>query len=228
MERFSSEDFSEFVYSWYLQKNKQAKLIDRCRMYSKTKNTQKLTKFLSEHPSLSWMQKVFDRKFDEASDILNKLAYDENEFVTRKKTMLSLAKLSKLVTVGTQSENEDIDKINSELQLIAYQEDLPDYVLEQYGYNTLRPRVIPTKELIHLYICDEYKDSTEIEFKKALDLLVFIKDEVDREELKVTIWKNAILRDTWEDSNLESPLEVLQNKLFFKLADLALILGKAS
>lgn len=224
MERFSVEGFSEFVYSWYLQENKPGKLIDRCRTVAKTKNTQKLKTFLAGHPSLSWIQNIFDSKFSNAADILKDLAQQENELVTRQKTMFSLSKLAKLAAPDGANENY-IDYIDSHLELIAFQEDIPDYVLQHYGYDTLKPKVIPPKDLIHLYTCVEYKEACEIEFKKALDLLEYIDGNELKNELALNIWRAAILRDSWLKGNIDSPLEILQNILFFKLAQLALCLG---
>lgn len=129
---------------------------------------------------------------------------------------------------GPDTEDVDtyVDNINASLDLITFQEDVPDYVLQQFGYDTLRPRVISPKELIHLYICKEYSDAGELEFKKALDILTFINEEDLKEELNLKIWRNAILRDSWNFKNLDSPMEVLQTTLFFKLIDLSMILGE--
>lgn len=224
MNRFSEDGFLEFVYSWFLQENKQGKLINICRNVYKTKSNQKLSSFLSGHPSLSWIQNVFSDKFDDAADALKDLSAAETESVTRQKTMLSLCKLVKLA--GDSPEKDVyVNTLNSDLEVISFQEDIPDYVLEHFGYDTLHPIVIPPKDLISLYICPEYKDASEMEFKKALDLSMHIFDEDLQNDLRLKIWKNAILRNRWDDKNLDSPLEILQEKLFFRLADLCLICG---
>lgn len=146
--------------------------------------------------------------------------------MTRQKTILSLSKLAKLAGPDTEDVETYVDNINASLDLITFQEDLPDYVLQQFGYDTLRPRVLTPKELINLYICNEYSDATELEFKKALDILTFVNEEELREELHLKIWRSAILRDSWNFMNLDSPLEVLQGTLFFKLIELSMVLGK--
>lgn len=225
MDRFTNEGFSEFVYSWYLQENKQGKLIDKCRRLGKSKNMQKLSTFLSGHPSLSWLQYAYEKKFSLASDVLQNLASEETESVVRQKTMLSLAKLSKLASPVTDENDLNVQNINAQLDLIAYQEELPDYVLERYGYNVLKPSVIPAKDIICLYISSEYKDAGELEFKKALELLRYINNEELKEELNLKIWRNAILRDSWNLGSIDSPLDVLQHTLFFKLIDLCTTLG---
>ncbi|XP_044263471.1 nuclear pore complex protein Nup133 [Tribolium madens] len=220
LERFSNEGFSEFVYNWFLKENKQGKLIDMCKHVGKSKNIQKLTNFLSGHPSLSWMQEIFDKKYNQAANTLQNLALNETESVTRQKTMFSLCKLAKLAS-GPVNE-EFLKNVQSRLDLIAYQEDIPDYVLQQFGYDPIHIRVIPPKDLINLYICKEYTEAGELEFKKALDLLAFIDDEELRQEMSLKIWRYALLRDLWDHENLDSPMEILQNKLFFKLVDLAM------
>ncbi|RZC40660.1 nuclear pore complex protein Nup133 [Asbolus verrucosus] len=223
LERFSNSGFSEHVYNWFLKENKQGKLIDMCKHVGKTKNIQKLTNFLSDHPSLSWMQDVFDKRYNHAADTLQKLATEETESVTRQKTMFSLCKLAKLASGGHDCESY-VRNVGARLDLIAYQEDVPDYVLQQFGYDTVHIRVIPPKDLITLYTCKEFREAGELEFKKALDLLAFVDDDELRQELSLKIWRCALLRDLWDHKNLDSPLEILQNKLFFKLVDLAMIL----
>lgn len=227
MEKFNSEGFSEFVYTWYLQANQPGKLINRCRTIQKTKNLQKLTNFLADHPSLSWLQNIFDKKFGNAADILRQLGEQEHELIIRQKTIFSLSKLAKLAAADAMDTNLFMDHVNSRLELISFQEDVPDYVLQHYGYDTLKPPVIPPKDLIHLYICGDFKEANEIEFKKALDLLEFVKDDELKCELTLDVWKAAILRDSWLSASVNSPMEILQNTLFFKLADLALCLGKS-
>ncbi|KAJ8941363.1 hypothetical protein NQ314_010426 [Rhamnusium bicolor] len=160
-----------------------------------------------------------------AADTLHNLAREEAESLTRQKTMLSLSKLAKLAGPNTTDSKSYIENINSHLELITFQEDLPDYVLQEFGYDTLKPRVIPPKDLVHLYICNEYTDAGELEFKKALDILPFIEDEELREELHLKIWRSAILRDSWTYKNLDYPLEILQGTLFFRLVDLSIALG---
>ncbi|XP_017772484.1 PREDICTED: nuclear pore complex protein Nup133 [Nicrophorus vespilloides] len=224
MDRFGEDGFSEFVYSWYLQENKQGKLIDMCKKKELTnRNSQQLKKFLNQHPSLSWIQNAFDRKFDDAADTLVNLAVVENESLTRQKTMLSMAKLAKLAS--GRKHDETLIAINENLELINYQEELPDYVLQQFGYDTIRPRVISPKEMINLYTCQEYRDAAELEFKKALDLLAYIEDPELRNDLALKVWCGAILRDSWDETDLDCPMEILQHKLMFKTADLALVLG---
>ena len=224
MDRFSAEGFSEFLYSWYLKENKQGKLLKRYRKYGKAAINQKLTTFLTDHPMLFWMQSVFNKQYREAADTLKALANQETHSLIRQKTMFSLSKLAKIAE-DNDCDVEFVNDINSCLELVALQEQIPDYVLQHYSYDTLHPSVISPKDMVHLYTCIEYTDAKELEFKKALDLLIYVDDDELTNELRLKIWSAAILRDTWTERSSDSPLEILKNKLFFKLADLALILG---
>lgn len=132
MDRFSSENFPEYVYTWYLEKNKRGKLMDRCRAFAKSRNAQKLAQFLSDHPSLSWMQNVYDKKFALAADTLRNLASDETDSIVRQRTLLSLSKLSRLADAA--ADENFVQDVNVRLELVTFQEELPDYVLEQFGY----------------------------------------------------------------------------------------------
>lgn len=224
MNRFQSEGFTEHVYNWYLKENKQAKLIERCRKLN-SRNAQKLTGFLGQHPSLLWMQQIFDLQFAQASLTLSNLSDNETDSITKQKTMYSLAKLAKLAAPNARDTDTFLEKVNDKLELISYQEDIPDYVLQHFGYNTEDPQVLTPKEIINLYICNEYTDSSELEFKKALDVLKFIDSPDIKEEMYLRIWRQALLRDTWHYSNLDSPLEILQNTLIFKIVDVAISMG---
>ncbi|KRT80940.1 hypothetical protein AMK59_5694, partial [Oryctes borbonicus] len=126
MDRFNNEGFSKFVYEWYMQENKQAKLVNRCRKFNKTSNRTLYT-FLSEHPFLSWMKDVFNQNFDGAAETLNDLALHETESVRRKKTMLSLSKLAKLAASDERNQDKFVDSVNRDLELIEFQEEVPDY-----------------------------------------------------------------------------------------------------
>ncbi|KAF5280860.1 hypothetical protein FQR65_LT03009 [Abscondita terminalis] len=223
-DRFKSQGFSEFVYKWYLQENQPGKLIDLCKTFFKTENNQQLNTFLADHPSLLWIQNIYEDKFSSAANVLRDLALKEKELVVRQKTMYSLSKLAKLAS-DERDTNDYVDFIDAQLELISFQEEIPDYVLQSYGYDTVNIKVISPKDLIHLYTCVEYKESGDIEFKKALDLLHYIHDDEVRNELHLHIWKAAILRDSWLEGNLDSPMEVLKNTLFFKIAYLAHDLG---
>lgn len=66
--------------------------------------------------------------------------------------MLSLAKLSLLASDEKEHVIEDIsNEIDSELELVAHQEDLPENVLVSYGYDVTRLGVLTPQELIKVF-----------------------------------------------------------------------------
>lgn len=63
--------------------------------------------------------------------------------------MLSLAKLALLASDDPEDKIIDsVKTIDSELALIAYQEDLPAQVLTAYGYDIDKLRILTPRELI--------------------------------------------------------------------------------
>lgn len=218
--KFSQQDFSQFLFNWYMREKKQSRLIERC----KEKGGEQLAHFLNEHPSLAWLHAITAGNYHKASDTLLELARDETQLLRRKKSMLSLAKLS-LLAAGTDSEeNNTIEEINANLDLVAHQDELPDAVLNAYGYEFDSLRVFSPSELIKLYVCDENPSCTEFDLKKALDLLYYVEDPVERNELRTEVWCKAITKDTWTDLNANTPMSVLQEYLFFKLVSLCISL----
>lgn len=126
-----------------MRQNKRGDLFERFKH-----NQADLSKFLIDHPSLAWVQAVFNGDLSKAARILFELAQQETESVARKKTMLSLAKLSSLA-----SEDDltiQIDHINSELRLIEYQEGIPEHLLITFGYDTTFQKVLKPEEIINV------------------------------------------------------------------------------
>ncbi|XP_069672597.1 nuclear pore complex protein Nup133 isoform X3 [Periplaneta americana] len=229
MEKFSEQDFSQFLFGWYVREQKQGRLLKQFRSVEKPHAQQQaLSQFLKDHPSLSWLQNIFSSDYKQASNTLKSLAKEETELLQRKKSMLSLAKLS-LLAFDQQPEavDEEVQALNTELDLVLYEEELPETVLSAYGYDIERLRVLTPMELVKLYICDENSTATEYDFKKALDLLSYIDDEFERSELRHKIWCQAVLRDTWTDTDSNSPLEVIQGMVFFRLAELMAFMGSS-
>lgn len=148
IERFKEHDFSQFAINWHLQQNKQGDLFERFR-----RNQSDLTRFLSDHPSLAWVLAIFNGNLSKAARILWSVAQNETEFVTRKKTMLSLAKLASLAT--DENLNDQIELINAELLVIDYQAQIPTRLLAVFGYETENPKVLKPEEIINVN-CVQY------------------------------------------------------------------------
>ncbi|EFN82872.1 nuclear pore complex protein Nup133 isoform X2 [Harpegnathos saltator] len=219
--KFAAQDFVGFLFSWYVKDGRQGQLVERCRRGG----TVELTEKLLEHPTLSWVQAALTDELRLAANTLHTLAAQEAELVTRKKSMLSLAKLALLAS--DESEDKIVDNtkmIDNELALIAYQEDLPTQVLTTYGYDIEKLRVLTPRELIMLYTSNENVIANEYDFKKALDLLDYVEQEEDKLSLKLQIWARAARRNQWNTVD-KNPEQQVQETLFFKLMDLVYFMG---
>lgn len=63
--------------------------------------------------------------------------------------MLSLAKLALLASDEQRDKVEDqVQSLNADLDLVSYQEELPEVVLSSYGYDVERLRVLTPTELV--------------------------------------------------------------------------------
>ncbi|KAL2713004.1 nuclear pore complex protein Nup133 [Vespula squamosa] len=221
IDKFASQDFAGFLFSWYVKDGRQGQLVERCRRGGSIELTEKL----SEHPTLSWVQAVLTDELRFAANTLHSLAVQETELVTRKKSMLSLAKLALLASDEPEYEIKDcIKSIDNELALIAHQEDLPTGVLTTYGYDIEKLKVFTPVELITLYTSEDNVIASEYDFKKALDLLDYVKQEEEKSSLKLRIWARAARRDSWESVE-KNPKQQAQGTIFFKLMELAYMMG---
>lgn len=221
IEKFADQDFVGFLFSWYVKDGRQGQLVEKCRRGGSVELAEKL----AEHPTLSWVQSALTDDLRFAANTLHSLAIQENELVTRKKSMLSLAKLALLASDDPEEEVRDcVKRINNELALIAHQEDLPTQVLTTYGYDVDKLRVFTPTELITLYTSEDNVDANEYDFKKALDLLEYVEQEDEKISLKLRIWARAAKRDQWDIAG-KNPEQQVQETIFFKLMDLAHFMG---
>ncbi|OAD54862.1 hypothetical protein WN48_06062 [Eufriesea mexicana] len=199
IKKFAAQDFVGFLFSWYVKDGRQGQLVEKCRHGG----TIELSEKLAEHPTLSWVQSALTDDLRFAANTLHSLAIQEKELVTRKKSMLSLAKLALLTSDDLEEEVKDcVKRINNELALIAHQEDLPT----------------------QLYTSEDNVDVNEYDFKKALDLLQYVEQEDEKVSLKLKIWARAAKRDQWDIIG-KNPEQQVQETIFFKLMDLAHFMG---
>lgn len=143
IDRYKDKDFSQFAINWHLQQNKRGDLFERFK-----RNQNELARFLGDHPSLAWIQSVSNGDMARASRVLSSLAMEEMESITRKKTMLSLAKLTALSADEVLS--SDIESLNIELQFIEYQLKLSPRLLAIFGYDEQNQKVLDTDEIVNV------------------------------------------------------------------------------
>lgn len=133
--------------------------------------------------------------------------------------MLSLAKLSAFA--AEMDMTDQIMEINRELHLIEHQTQIDHDILTSLGFDVNNLRVLQPEEMIELYISEEYTSATEIEFRKALELMVFVEDSL---EMRNKIWSATIKRDSWLNVNMDAPLDKISETLFYKLVELCYML----
>ncbi|CAL1299188.1 unnamed protein product [Larinioides sclopetarius] len=220
MLQFTEQHFSEFVFKWYMNKGQKGKIFDK-----HLGQREILGNFLQEHESLKWLYFIQEEKYDAACATLKHLAFKEVQYLSRKKTLLSLSKLCALISDASPNvKSSQIEAINLEHDLITHQEALPITVVEAYGIDPRNMRVFSPEELIEMYISDENSTANAYDFKIALDLLNFMKKPVDDPEvygLRMHIWARAVLRDNWESLDVSNPLDAFKETIFFQIVELA-------
>ena len=230
MDEFAEQDFANFVFDWHLRQGKQSKLLKQ-RTYTTGKRQNQLGQFLEGHANISWLHDIQTGDFQEASKTLKALADSEVDLLARKKTMLSIAKLSNLCAETNDVENDMEDKLNlidHEMNIITAQEQLPKSILDAYGFESSgRMKVLGPRHLIELYISEENKEADQVDFKKALELLAYLPPsggtpeqiQQDQDDLRLRIWASAVSRNDWSDMQTADPIEAIKDTIFFKLAD---------
>ncbi|XP_006811533.1 nuclear pore complex protein Nup133-like [Saccoglossus kowalevskii] len=217
MNQFAEKGFTDFVFKWYLDEGKRGKLLSQ----PLPRNQQAaLGQFLDSHDHLSWLHDIQMNSYSKAHDTLKRLAFKETEQFSRKKTLISLSKLSALASDEVQ-EDEIQDLIDEQI-LLAHQEALPVNVLHslQIDQDTMPP--FSAMNLIQLYCSEHNSSSNEYDFKKSLDLLSYVsKEDAEYEELKLHIWCQSIKKDNWTQIQGPEPLASCEHTIFFRTLGLA-------
>ena len=228
--QFTDQKFmANFVFDWHLRQGKQSKLLQQ-RAYTSGKRQNQLGRFLEGHANISWLHDIQTGDYQESAKTLKTLADSEVDSLSRKKTMLSIAKLANLCADSDDNDknlSDSLSVIDHEMNIISAQEQLPKSILEAYGFESDKMKVLSPRHLIELYISEENHGADQVDFKKALDLLDYLPpsggtpEEIkkDRDELKLRIWASAVSRNDWSEMQTADPLESIKETVFFKLAD---------
>jgi len=224
---YADKGFSQFVFEWYMKEGKRGHLLSQ-----PVSQGEELSDFLNADNTryLSWLHEINRGNYIGAHTALSNLAFSEKNFLSKKKTLLSLSKLSALASYESDDSIQDnIEAINDELDMIIHQEQLPPQTIENLGMDPNNMRVFSPQELIELFVSDKNENANELDVKKALDLLTYAHKEdrdCDIEALKLHIWCRAVLMDSWEETNETDPMESNKDKIFFKTVDLAYMGGE--
>ncbi|XP_017082758.1 nuclear pore complex protein Nup133 [Drosophila eugracilis] len=211
------EEFSQYAINWHLRQNRRGEVFERFKG-----NQTALAQFMRDHPSLGWIQLIFNGDFERAAKVLYELSLCETEFVARKKSMLSLAKLAAFAAADSDL-TAQVEKINADLTLVEYQSQLSHDVLQAFGFDTIEQKVLKAEEIINLNIAEENDTATETEFRKALELLSYVEQPYD---MRHKIWCAAIKRDNWTDYDPNNGVDYIQRLLFFRIIELSQLMGQ--
>lgn len=216
MAKFSDQNFSDFLFRWYMEKGKRGKLLSQ-----PATQHQQLASFLQAHQHLSWLHHVHTQDYRSAHRTLYNQANMETRYFVKKKTLLALSKLTVLAAELPEDElNKQVDDIVEQERFLLHQETLPRQLLEEKQQNPDTMPLLSAHNLIQLYVCDDNRQANEYDFKKALDLLEYLHEEdaVDVDALKCEILGKALRRDDWSsaDGN-DDPLEAAKESVFVKI-----------
>ncbi|NXK03796.1 NU133 protein, partial [Herpetotheres cachinnans] len=216
MSQFADQNFSDFLFRWYLEKGKRGKLLSQ-----PIAQHGQLASFLQAHEHLSWLHEINSQDLQKAHRTLQTLANMETRYFAKKKTLLGLSKLAALASDFSEDIlQEKIEEISEQERFLLHQETLPEQLLAEKQLNLNDMPVLSASQLIDMYICDENRRANEYDFKKALDLLEYIdeEEEVDVNDLKLKILCKALQRDGWSSSDgKDDPIEASKDSIFVKI-----------
>ncbi|XP_066472904.1 nuclear pore complex protein Nup133 [Tiliqua scincoides] len=214
--QFANQNFSDFLFRWYLEKGKRGKLLSQ-----PVAQHSQLASFLQAHEHLSWLHDINSNNLEKAHRTLQNLANTETRYFAKKKTLLALSKLAVLGSdISEVILNEKIEEMAEQERFLLHQETLPEQLLAEKELNLSEMPVLNAPQLIELYICNENRRANEYDFKKALDLLDYMDEgeQVDINDLKLKILCKALQRDSWSSSEgKDDPIEASKDSIFVKI-----------
>ncbi|KAK1327991.1 hypothetical protein QTO34_012413 [Cnephaeus nilssonii] len=216
MTQFAEQNFSDFLFRWYLEKGKRGKLLSQ-----PIAQHGQLADFLQAHEHLSWLHEINSQELEKAHATLLGLANMETRYFAKKKTLLGLSKLAALASDFSEDIlQEKIEDMAEQERFLLHQETLPEQLLAEKQLSLSAMPVLTAPQLISLYVCEENRRANEYDFKKALDLLEYIDEEEDIniDHLKLEILCKALQRDNWSSSDgKDDPIEVSKDSIFVKI-----------
>lgn len=216
MTQFADQNFSDFLFRWYLEKGKRGKLLSQ-----PVAQHGQLADFLQAHEHLSWLHEINSQELEKAHATLLGLANMETRYFAKKKTLLGLSKLAALASDFSEDIlQEKIEEMAEQERFLLHQETLPEQLLAEKQLSLSAMPVLTAPQLISLYVCEENRRANEYDFKKALDLLEYVEEEeeINTEDLKLEILCKALQRDNWSSSDgKDDPIEVSKDSIFVKI-----------
>uniref|UniRef100_A0A146LS84 Nuclear pore complex protein Nup133 n=4 Tax=Lygus hesperus TaxID=30085 RepID=A0A146LS84_LYGHE len=216
IEAYGDIGICEEIFGYLLKKGLKADLLS---LNLPSEHKHKLEKSLESHRDIYWLNKLEEGESLQAVQALVSYATTYNKDVDKCERMWSFAKLI--------CKSEGISKfdaqINRHLECISAQRYLTDY-LQNLG-SSKSVKAYNEVQIIQMLVSPQNTEVSEYHFKKALDLLRFVEDEVTKEKLKSDIWSKAVQveKDEFAALKVDSPVEEFADLLVFRL--LSLIVG---
>lgn len=188
--KFADKGFSEYLFDWYLKEGKQGKML------STVSNNYKLTNFLENHETLNWLHQIHLGQFSEASFTLKKLAKLEMMNPARKKTLLSIGKLSSIA-----SGNLNFTDFDEQIKFLNYQNSLSDDLLRKHNLERKALKVLSPEQLVDILTSGVARPNEDMEnFRKALEINEIIEKQYSLElyrHVNSLIWRRAFEKDKY-------------------------------
>lgn len=212
VQEFGDEGFCFYLFKYLYLDGKYQELLN---LELPEQYIQQLETFLQDFPVLNWLYQLKTQDYQKANQILMSLNSIDNVTLKDQEIMFSMAKLTALAGACP-----DLSQINNNIEIINAQKNIPEVVFTRKGYDTNFLKMLTPSELIELFTGEENFEGDEFDFKKALELLKFVDNSAERENLRRKVWRRAIEKDDWEGTKIDFTPEIVDEFLLFKLMKL--------
>jgi hypothetical protein len=213
--KYQSKGFGDHLFKHCLDNGKKKQLLSYSSIFPEP-----LTQFLSSHPDLLWIHYLTIKDYSKASNVLSGLSSEEERFLAKKKTMLSMNKLLLLTQKSSFEVDSELELINRELKKVEIQEQISNDVLEGAGFDPMQAPPFPPETVIEFLLSDEDAATIMENHLLALEYLSLSFSDVHEDtikELKTFIWCSSILKTNWSGLDINNPLEELDTTFLFQL-----------
>uniref|UniRef100_A0A1I8FNG5 Nucleoporin_C domain-containing protein n=1 Tax=Macrostomum lignano TaxID=282301 RepID=A0A1I8FNG5_9PLAT len=190
--------FSTHLAAYYLRTGKRGCLLRMTALQQQNQQSQQQQHHHPETQPLAWLQEVASGQFGRAGATLSALARSEKRLASRKRSLLSMAKLAYWLAAA-----EPLKHATGNIEANSSKRSKPG---NQQHRRQRYTRVYTAAELIDKFTshaANSFADQSELEFKRALDLLAYLTESDDREALRALVWARALLTD-WTRTQQES------------------------
>lgn len=218
MDKLFEQNFRQTVFSWYLEQGKIVELLRNfCR---KPKYERDIVLALEAYPNYGWIAGGLSENINLTCESLKQCWSKEETNVLRKQSQLNLYKMASLAKNGPLAKNPELEQIDSDLEIIEHQLNIPRCVLDVFKLDLNNMRVLSPEEIFNFYLHEKNVTLDEHQCLRAVSILKFIQNKEIREELCQNLWCEIILRETFKypfhDQEIDDPIEFVNKLLFFK------------